>query len=93
MKRQDLRRIIDVVEQKDGKYQAPGYPYKLGLLLPGQPGTGKTSLVSIECISKKFYFVRLCRLCILLLIMSDNALASATDQSLGSLHWQTPRQH
>lgn len=42
---QDLRRIIDVFEKKSGKYSVPGYPYKLGLLLSGEPGTGKTSLI------------------------------------------------
>jgi len=28
-----------------GKYGVEGYPHKLGLLLHGPPGTGKTSLI------------------------------------------------
>jgi len=31
--------------QKTGKYAIAGYPHKLGLLLHGPPGTGKTSLI------------------------------------------------
>ncbi|RHY98366.1 hypothetical protein DYB37_009446 [Aphanomyces astaci] len=30
---------------KSGKFGIPGFPYKLGLLLHGPPGTGKTSLI------------------------------------------------
>ena len=30
---------------KIGKYAIKGYPHKLGLLLHGPPGTGKTSLI------------------------------------------------
>ena len=30
---------------KTGKYAVQGYPHKLGLLLHGPPGTGKTSLI------------------------------------------------
>ena len=30
---------------KSGKYAVQGYPHKLGLLLHGPPGTGKTSLI------------------------------------------------
>ena len=31
-----------------GKYSRPGYPHKLGLLLHGKPGTGKTRYTGIE---------------------------------------------
>eukprot|EP00629_Pelagomonadales_sp_RCC1024_P000604 CAMPEP_0119269292 /NCGR_PEP_ID=MMETSP1329-20130426/6756_1 /TAXON_ID=114041 /ORGANISM="Genus nov. species nov., Strain RCC1024" /LENGTH=546 /DNA_ID=CAMNT_0007269289 /DNA_START=58 /DNA_END=1694 /DNA_ORIENTATION=- len=36
---------IDDFEAKAGKYEIPGFPHKLGLLLHGPPGTGKTSLI------------------------------------------------
>jgi chaperone BCS1 len=42
---QDLLKIVDQFQSKSGKYSVPGYPYKLGLLLHGPPGTGKTSLI------------------------------------------------
>ena len=41
-KAHDLLRIVDQFENKTGKYAIKGYPYKLGLLLSGIPGTGKT---------------------------------------------------
>jgi len=40
-----LVRIIDQFQNKTGKYAVRGYPHKLGLLLHGPPGTGKTSLI------------------------------------------------
>ncbi|CAB9518996.1 Mitochondrial chaperone BCS1 [Seminavis robusta] len=39
-----LKLINDFMEKK-GKYAIKGYPHKLGLLLTGPPGTGKTSLI------------------------------------------------
>ena len=36
---------LDTFEKKTGKYEIPGFPHKLGLLLWGPPGTGKTSLI------------------------------------------------
>lgn len=41
----ELLRWIDHFENKTGKYAIRGYPHKLGLLLTGIPGTGKTSLI------------------------------------------------
>ena len=41
----DLLKLIDQFQSKSGKYSIPGYPHKLGLLLHGPPGTGKTSLI------------------------------------------------
>jgi chaperone BCS1 len=41
----DLLKIVDQFESKSGKYRIKGYPHKLGLLLTGPPGTGKTSLI------------------------------------------------
>ena len=40
-----LLKIVDQFEAKSGKYKIKGYPHKLGLLLTGPPGTGKTSLI------------------------------------------------
>ena len=40
-----LLKIVDQFQMKGGKYAIKGYPYKLGLLLTGPPGTGKTSLI------------------------------------------------
>jgi chaperone BCS1 len=40
-----LLSLIQHFTNKSGKYAIPGYPHKLGLLLHGPPGTGKTSLI------------------------------------------------
>lgn len=40
-----LINIIDHFQAKSGKYAVSGYPHKLGLLLHGPPGTGKTSMI------------------------------------------------
>eukprot|EP00752_Nemacystus_decipiens_P011862 g10522.t1 len=40
-----LLRVLDHFENKSGKYAIKGYPHKLGLLLHGPPGTGKTSMI------------------------------------------------
>lgn len=40
-----LLRILTSFKAKAGKYSVKGFPHKLGLLLHGPPGTGKTSLV------------------------------------------------
>ena len=40
-----LMQLIDHFQKKTGKYSISGYPQKLGLLLHGPPGTGKTSLI------------------------------------------------
>jgi len=39
--------IVDHFINKTGKYSVKGYPHKLGLLLHGPPGTGKTSLIKV----------------------------------------------
>ncbi|KAL3919481.1 MAG: hypothetical protein SGILL_003731 [Bacillariaceae sp.] len=43
--KESLLSLIDHFNAKTGKYAIPGYPYKLGILLHGPPGTGKTSLI------------------------------------------------
>lgn len=40
-----LLKLLDHFTMKTGKFAIPGYPHKLGLLLHGPPGTGKTSLI------------------------------------------------
>uniref|UniRef100_A0A7S1CV99 AAA+ ATPase domain-containing protein n=1 Tax=Cyclophora tenuis TaxID=216820 RepID=A0A7S1CV99_CYCTE len=40
-----LLNIVRHFQNKTGKYAIKGYPHKLGLLLHGPPGTGKTSLI------------------------------------------------
>ena len=37
--------LLDDFSGQTGKYEIAGYPHKLGLLLHGPPGTGKTSLI------------------------------------------------
>jgi chaperone BCS1 len=37
--------LVDSFVAKTGKFAVAGYPHKLGLLLHGPPGTGKTSLI------------------------------------------------
>ena len=43
--RETILKLLADFESKSGKYGIPGYPHKLGLLLHGPPGTGKTSLI------------------------------------------------
>eukprot|EP00544_Gedaniella_sp_CCMP2646_P008106 CAMPEP_0202490972 /NCGR_PEP_ID=MMETSP1361-20130828/8196_1 /ASSEMBLY_ACC=CAM_ASM_000849 /TAXON_ID=210615 /ORGANISM="Staurosira complex sp., Strain CCMP2646" /LENGTH=736 /DNA_ID=CAMNT_0049120959 /DNA_START=316 /DNA_END=2526 /DNA_ORIENTATION=- len=40
-----LLNSVNNFQSKTGKYSIKGYPHKLGLLLHGPPGTGKTSLI------------------------------------------------
>eukprot|EP00933_Yihiella_yeosuensis_P030155 TRINITY_DN2381_c0_g2_i1.p1 TRINITY_DN2381_c0_g2~~TRINITY_DN2381_c0_g2_i1.p1 ORF type:complete len:679 (+),score=144.83 TRINITY_DN2381_c0_g2_i1:49-2037(+) len=42
-----LVQLLDHFKNRTGKYAIPGYPHKLGLLLHGPPGTGKTSLIKV----------------------------------------------
>jgi len=41
----ELLRLVDDFLQEKGKFAVDGFPQKLGLLLSGPPGTGKTSLI------------------------------------------------
>ncbi|CAM9104163.1 unnamed protein product, partial [Ectocarpus fasciculatus] len=40
-----MLKLLSHFEKKTGKYAIKGFPHKLGLLLHGPPGTGKTSLI------------------------------------------------
>ncbi|CAD7703904.1 unnamed protein product, partial [Ostreobium quekettii] len=40
-----LLQLVDRFMNRTGKFAIPGYPQKLGILLHGPPGTGKTSLI------------------------------------------------
>ncbi len=41
--------LVDSFMNKSGKFAIPGYPRKLGFLLHGPPGTGKTSMIRGGC--------------------------------------------
>jgi len=43
--KESILKLLSDFQQKAGKYGVEGYPHKLGLLLHGPPGTGKTSLI------------------------------------------------
>ena len=43
--KEPLLHLLDHFLNKTGKYAIAGFPHKLGLLLHGPPGTGKTSLI------------------------------------------------
>merc|ERR1719265_2728036 len=43
--KESLLKLIEQFTKKEGKFAIEGFPDKLGLLLDGPPGTGKTSLI------------------------------------------------
>mmetsp|Transcript_26143 Transcript_26143/g.48201 ORF Transcript_26143/g.48201 Transcript_26143/m.48201 type:complete len:778 (-) Transcript_26143:77-2410(-) len=45
--KEGLLTLLKHFTSKTGKYAVKGYPHKLGLLLHGPPGTGKTSLIKV----------------------------------------------
>ena len=45
---QAIVQLVDNFLNKRGKFAIPGYPHKLGFLLHGPPGTGKTSFIKVR---------------------------------------------
>lgn len=43
--RDSILKLVESFMKKEGKYAIKGYPHKLGILLHGPPGTGKTSFI------------------------------------------------
>ena len=43
--KRSLLKLVDDFQRKQGKFAIAGFPNKLGMLLDGPPGTGKTSLI------------------------------------------------
>lgn len=70
--RKELMDILEIWRNSEERYIHLGLPYKLGLLLHGVPGTGKTSIAYAIARHLKFDVVR----CSMFDVMSEEALSS-----------------
>jgi ATP-dependent Zn protease len=55
----NVTELVSSFMAKNGKFGIPGYPQKLGFLLHGPPGTGKTSFIKVRNMTGKTFFIKL----------------------------------